>query len=89
MVNGALGSCNGSMDMIKLVGGEPANFAGCKAAANCYTTVEGWFPNHSSGSNVKAILINYLWHRKCDRIASGVVELIDYRRYLGFLIHRS
>ncbi|REG92872.1 ADP-forming succinate--CoA ligase subunit beta [Algoriphagus antarcticus] len=73
MVNGA-GLAMATMDMIKLVGGEPANFLDVGGGANA-TTVEAGFRIILQDPNVKAILINVFGGIvRCDRIASGVVE---------------
>ncbi|PZX55503.1 succinyl-CoA synthetase beta subunit [Algoriphagus ratkowskyi] len=73
MVNGA-GLAMATMDMIKLVGGEPANFLDVGGGANA-TTVEAGFRIILKDPNVKAILINVFGGIvRCDRIASGVVE---------------
>jgi len=73
MVNGA-GLAMATMDMIKLVGGEPANFLDIGGGANA-TTVEAGFRIILQDPNVKAILINVFGGIvRCDRIASGVVE---------------
>ncbi|HSI68841.1 MAG TPA: ADP-forming succinate--CoA ligase subunit beta [Gillisia sp.] len=73
MVNGA-GLAMATMDMIKLVGGEPANFLDVGGGANAQT-VEAGFRIILQDPNVKAILINVFGGIvRCDRIASGVVE---------------
>ena len=73
MVNGA-GLAMATMDMIKLSGGEPANFLDVGAGANP-TTVEAGFRIILKDPNVKAILINIFGGIvRCDRVASGVVE---------------
>ncbi|WP_186756596.1 ADP-forming succinate--CoA ligase subunit beta [Echinicola salinicaeni] len=73
MVNGA-GLAMATMDMIKLSGGEPANFLDVGGGANA-TTVEAGFRIILKDPNVKAILINVFGGIvRCDRIASGVVE---------------
>ncbi len=73
MVNGA-GLAMATMDMIKLVGGEPANFLDVGGGANA-TTVEAGFRIILQDPNVKAILINVFGGIvRCDRIANGVVE---------------
>ena len=73
MVNGA-GLAMATMDMIKLSGGEPANFldVGGNASAK---TVEAGFRIILKDPNVKAILINIFGGIvRCDRVASSVVE---------------
>ncbi|MDA1182904.1 MAG: succinate--CoA ligase subunit beta, partial [Bacteroidetes bacterium] len=73
MVNGA-GLAMATMDIIKLSGGEPANFLDVGGAANA-ETVEAGFRIIMSDSNVKAILINIFGGIvRCDRVANGVVE---------------
>lgn len=73
MVNGA-GLAMATMDMIKLSGGEPANFLDVGGGANP-TTVEAGFRIILKDPNVKAILINIFGGIvRCDRVASGVVE---------------
>ncbi len=73
MVNGA-GLAMGTMDIIKLSGGEPANFLDVGGGANV-TTVSNGFRIILSDKNVKAILINIFGGIvRCDRVANGVVE---------------
>ncbi len=73
MVNGA-GLAMATMDMIKLSGGEPANFLDVGGGANA-VTVEKGFRIILKDPNVKAILINIFGGIvRCDRVASGVVE---------------
>lgn len=73
MVNGA-GLAMATMDMIKLSGGEPANFLDVGGGANA-TTVEAGFRIILKDPNVKAILINVFGGIvRCDRVANGVVE---------------
>jgi len=73
MVNGA-GLAMATMDMIKLAGGEPANFLDVGGGANAQT-VEAGFRIILKDPNVKAILINVFGGIvRCDRVASGVVE---------------
>ncbi|MBI1803576.1 MAG: ADP-forming succinate--CoA ligase subunit beta [Ignavibacteriae bacterium] len=73
MVNGA-GLAMGTMDIIKLAGGEPANFLDVGGGANV-TTVSNGFKIILSDPNVKAILINIFGGIvRCDRVANGVVE---------------
>ncbi len=73
MVNGA-GLAMATMDMIKLSGGEPANFLDVGGTANA-TTVEAGFRIIMSDPNVKAILINIFGGIvRCDRVAQGVVD---------------
>ncbi|MGC8803247.1 MAG: ADP-forming succinate--CoA ligase subunit beta [Bacteroidales bacterium] len=73
MVNGA-GLAMATMDMIKLSGGEPANFLDVGGAANAQT-VEAGFKIILKDPQVKAILINIFGGIvRCDRVAQGVVE---------------
>ena len=73
MVNGA-GLAMATMDMIKLSGGEPANFLDVGGSANAQT-VEAGFRIIMKDPNVKAILINIFGGIvRCDRVASGVIE---------------
>jgi len=73
MVNGA-GLAMATMDMIKLSGGEPANFLDVGGGANA-ETVEAGFRIILKDPNVKAILVNIFGGIvRCDRVANGVVE---------------
>ena len=73
MVNGA-GLAMATMDIIKLSGGEPANFLDVGGSANA-ETVEAGFRIILKEPNVKAILINIFGGIvRCDRVAQGVVE---------------
>ncbi|HLP17922.1 MAG TPA: ADP-forming succinate--CoA ligase subunit beta [Bacteroidota bacterium] len=73
MVNGA-GLAMATMDIIKLAGGEPANFLDVGGGANAQT-VEAGFKIILADKNVKAILINIFGGIvRCDRVANGVVE---------------
>lgn len=73
MVNGA-GLAMATMDIIKLSGGEPANFLDVGGGANA-TTVEAGLKIILNDQNVKAILINIFGGIvRCDRVAQGVVE---------------
>jgi succinyl-CoA synthetase beta subunit len=73
MVNGA-GLAMATMDIIKLAGGEPANFLDVGGGANAQT-VENGFKIILADKNVKAILINIFGGIvRCDRVATGVVE---------------
>ena len=72
MVNGA-GLAMGTMDIIKLHGGEPANFLDVGGGAT-KETVEKAFSIILQDENVKAILVNIFGGiMKCDIIAEGVV----------------
>ena len=73
MVNGA-GLAMATMDIIKLSGGDPANFLDVGGSANA-TTVEAGFRIILKDPNVKAILINIFGGIvRCDRVAQGVVD---------------
>ncbi len=73
MVNGA-GLAMATMDIIKLSGGEPANFLDVGGTANAQT-VEAGFRIILKDPNVRAILINIFGGIvRCDRVAAGVVE---------------
>ncbi|RCK73565.1 MAG: Succinyl-CoA ligase [ADP-forming] beta chain [Ignavibacteriae bacterium] len=73
MVNGA-GLAMATMDIIKLAGGEPANFLDVGGGANP-ETVENGFKIILADKNVKAVLINIFGGIvRCDRVATGVVE---------------
>jgi succinyl-CoA synthetase beta subunit len=73
MVNGA-GLAMATMDMIKLSGGEPANFLDVGGGANA-KTVEAGFRLILKDKNVKAILVNIFGGIvRCDRVATGVTE---------------
>ncbi|MBN1154322.1 ADP-forming succinate--CoA ligase subunit beta [candidate division KSB1 bacterium] len=73
MVNGA-GLAMATMDLIKLAGGEPANFLDVGGSASA-ETVENGFRIILGDKNVKAVLINIFGGIvRCDRVANGVVE---------------
>ena len=73
MVNGA-GLAMATMDIIKLSGGNPANFMDVGGGANA-VTVEAGFRIILKDPNVKAILLNIFGGIvRCDRVANGVVE---------------
>ncbi len=73
MVNGA-GLAMATMDIIKLAGGEPANFLDVGGGANKITIANG-FKIILSDPNVKAILINIFGGIvRCDRVAQGVID---------------
>lgn len=73
MVNGA-GLAMATMDIIKLAGGEPANFLDVGGTANKETVSNG-FKIILSDPNVKAILINIFGGIvRCDRVAQGVID---------------
>lgn len=73
MVNGA-GLAMATMDIIKLSGGDPANFLDVGGTANAQTVANG-FRIILKDPNVKAILINIFGGIvRCDRVAQGVVD---------------
>ncbi|MBU1297890.1 MAG: ADP-forming succinate--CoA ligase subunit beta, partial [Bacteroidetes bacterium] len=73
MVNGA-GLAMATMDIIKLAGGEPANFLDVGGGSSS-ETVENGFKIILSDPNVKAILVNIFGGIvRCDRVAQGVIE---------------
>ena len=75
MVNGA-GLAMATMDIIKLSGGEPANFLDVGGGANVETVRNG-FRIILDDPNVKAILINIFGGIvRCDRVANGVIEAV-------------
>jgi len=75
MVNGA-GLAMATMDIIKLAGGEPANFLDVGGSANA-DTVKNGFRIILADKNVKAILINIFGGIvRCDRVANGVVQAV-------------
>jgi len=75
MVNGA-GLAMATMDLVKLAGGEPANFLDVGGGAN-EEQVKNAFRIILSDKNVKAILINIFGGiMRCDIIANGVVAAV-------------
>ena len=73
MVNGA-GLAMATMDIIKLAGGNPANFLDVGGTASA-ETVEAGFRIILKDSNVQAVLVNIFGGIvRCDRVARGVVE---------------
>lgn len=73
MVNGA-GLAMATMDIIKLSGGEPANFLDVGGTANA-ERVEKAFRIILKDDNVKAILVNIFGGIvRCDRVAQGIVD---------------
>ena len=75
MVNGA-GLAMATMDIIKLAGGEPANFLDVGGTASAETVKNG-FRIILSDKNVKAVLINIFGGIvRCDRVANGVVQSV-------------
>lgn len=75
MVNGA-GLAMATMDIIKLAGGEPANFLDVGGGANKDTVASG-FKIILADPHVKAILINIFGGIvRCDRVAQGVIDAV-------------
>lgn len=75
MINGA-GLAMATMDMIKLAGGEPANFLDVGGGASAERT-EKAFRLVLADSNVKAMLVNiFAGINRCDWIAEGVVQAV-------------
>ena len=73
MVNGA-GLAMATMDLIKLAGGEPANFLDVGGTASAETVEQG-FRIILSDPNVEALLVNVFGGIvRCDRVANGIVE---------------
>ena len=73
MVNGA-GLAMATMDLIKMAGGDPANFLDVGGTANA-KRVEEAFRIILKDPNVKAILVNIFGGIvRCDRVANGIVE---------------
>ena len=73
MVNGA-GLAMATMDIIKLAGGEPANFLDVGGTASVETVSNG-FRIILKDPNVKAILVNIFGGIvRCDRVAKGIVD---------------
>ncbi|MCS3651126.1 succinyl-CoA synthetase beta subunit [Salinibacter ruber] len=76
MVNGA-GLAMATMDIIKLAGGEPANFLDVGGAASA-ETVEAGFRIILEDPNVEALLLNIFGGIvRCDRVAQGVIEAAE------------
>jgi len=75
MVNGA-GLAMATMDIIKLAGGEPANFLDVGGGANA-EQIRNAFKILMSDKNVKAVLINIFGGiLRCDVLAQGVIEAV-------------
>jgi succinyl-CoA synthetase beta subunit len=76
MVNGA-GLAMATMDIIKLAGGEPANFLDVGGGASA-KSVKAGFEIIMSDPNVKAVWINIFGGIvRCDRVAQGVIEALS------------
>jgi succinyl-CoA synthetase beta subunit len=75
MVNGA-GLAMATMDIIKLAGGEPANFLDVGGGASA-EQIENAFRILISDPSVKAVLINIFGGiLRCDRLAEGVIKAV-------------
>src|SRR5215216_5669214 len=75
MVNGA-GLAMATMDIIKLAGGEPANFLDVGGGANA-EQIRNAFKILMSDTNVKAVLINIFGGiLRCDVLAAGVIAAV-------------
>ena len=75
MVNGA-GLAMGTMDIIKLHGGQPANFLDVGGGTTAERVAEA-FKLITSGADVKAILVNIFGGIvRCDLIAEGIVSAV-------------
>jgi succinyl-CoA synthetase beta subunit len=76
MVNGA-GLAMATMDIIKLAGGEPANFLDVGGGANA-EQIKNAFRILMSDPNVKAVLINIFGGiLRCDVLAQGVIAAVQ------------
>ena len=76
MVNGA-GLAMGTMDMIKLQGGEPANFLDVGGGATKERVAEA-FKLILSDSQIKAVLVNIFGGIvRCDLIAEGIISAVN------------
>ena len=76
IINGA-GLAMASMDMIKLAGGEPANFLDVGGGATPEKIVKA-FKLISMDKKVKVILVNiFAGINRCDWIAEGIVQALD------------
>ena len=75
MVNGA-GLAMANMDIIKLAGGEPANFLDVGGGANA-EQIQNAFKILTSDANVRAVLINIFGGiLRCDVLAEGVIAAV-------------
>ena len=76
IINGA-GLAMASMDMIKLAGGEPANFLDVGGGATPEKIVKA-FKLISMDKNVKVILVNiFAGINRCDWVAEGIVQALE------------
>ena len=82
MVNGA-GLAMATMDIIKLAGGEPANFLDVGGGANA-EQIRNAFKILMSDTNVSAVLINIFGGiLRCDVLAQGVIAAVTRARRVG------
>jgi succinyl-CoA synthetase beta subunit len=87
MVNGA-GLAMATMDIIKLAGGEPANFLDVGGGANA-EQIRNAFKILMSDSNVKAVLINIFGGiLRCDVLAQGVITAVRELRVAAPIVIR-
>ena len=87
IINGA-GLAMASMDMIKLAGGEPANFLDVGGGATPEKIVKA-FKLVSSDKKVKVILVNiFAGINRCDWVAEGIVEAIKKLKFNHPLVIR-
>ena len=76
MVNGA-GLAMGTMDIIQLAGGKPANFLDVGGGANA-ERIANAFRIMMSDPNVEAVLINIFGGIvRCDRVANGILQALE------------
>jgi succinyl-CoA synthetase beta subunit len=76
MVNGA-GLAMATMDIIKLAGGEPANFLDVGGGAN-KEQIRNAFKILTADKNVRAVLINIFGGiLRCDVLAAGLIAAVD------------
>jgi succinyl-CoA synthetase beta subunit len=79
MVNGA-GLAMATMDLIKLAGGNPANFLDVGGSANSERVAQA-FKIIMADPKVKAVLINIFGGIvRCDRVAHGIIEALQTTR---------
>jgi succinyl-CoA synthetase beta subunit len=65
-----------TMDMVKLHGGEPANFLDVGGGATAERVTKA-FKLILSGAHIKAILVNIFWGIvRCDLIAEGIIQAV-------------
>ena len=77
-----------SMDMIKLAGGEPANFLDVGGGATPEKIVKA-FKLISSDKKVKVILVNiFAGINRCDWVAEGIVEAVKKLKIITPLVIR-